>query len=223
MVLLQRLDFARNSKQWQSRLIPNGVDPAMFFPAPAHRKEFDLPEGVPIALMVSALIESKRVDMGIRAAARVPGLHLVICGQGPERDKILALGRELMPERFHPMELPRHRMPGMYRCADLFLHMSLDEPSANAYIEALATGLPIVTHDRAVTRWTIEKTGVLVDATSITSVAAGIRAALGKKSPQELQARRKMVEDRFSWRGIAGQYHDFFLEVLSRSRRFRVS
>ena len=209
--------FAQNSAQWPSRLIPNGVDPSMFCPGPAERKAFDLPEGVPIALMVSALIESKRVDEGIRAAALVPGLHLVICGQGPEREKIRALGHRLMPGRFHSMELPRDRMPEMYRCADLFLHMSLDEPSANAYIEALATGLPIVTHDRAVTRWTIEETGVLVDATSLARVAAGILSALGKKSPADLMARRKLAETRFSWSGIARQYHEFFQEILARS------
>ena len=187
----------------------------MFCPGPANRKAFDLPEGVPIAIMVSALIESKRVDEGIRAAALVPGLHLVICGQGPEREKIRTLGHRLMPGRFHSKELPRDRMPEMYRCADLFLHMSLDEPSANAYIEALATGLPIVTHDRAVTRWTIEETGVLVDATNPARVAAGILSALGKKSLEDLMARRKLAENRFSWSGIARQYHEFFQEILA--------
>ena len=204
------------STHWPSRLIPNGVDPAMFFPGPAQRKAFDLPESVPSALMVSALIESKRVDEGIRAVAATPGLHLVVCGQGPEREKILELGRKLMPERFHHRALPRDQMPEMYRCADIFLHMSLDEPSANAYIEALATGLPIVTHDRAVTQWTIEETGVLVDATNSASVAAGLLSALGKRSPDDLLARRKLAERRFSWSGIACQYHEFFQETLTR-------
>lgn len=208
--------FERNREQWTSTLIPNGVDPAMFSPGAADRTEFDLPEGVPVALMVSALIASKRVDEGIRAAARVPGLHLVVCGDGPEREKIHALGRELMPGRFHPRSLARAEMPRMYRCADVFLHMSVIEASANAYIEALASGLPIVTHDRHVTRWTIEETGVLVDATDLNAVSAGIISALGKKSPEDVASRRNLAEGRFSWSGIARNYHDFFRQVLDK-------
>jgi glycosyltransferase involved in cell wall biosynthesis len=189
----------------------------MFSPGSAARNDLDLPEGVPIALMVSALIESKRVDEGIRAASRVPGLHLVICGQGPEREKIQALGHELMPGRFHARALRRNEMPRMYRCADIFLHMSLDEPSANAYIEALATGLPIVTHDRQVTRWTLGGTGVLVDATDHDAVAAGLLAALNKRSEADVAERRKLAEGRFSWAGIAREYHSFFQEILARN------
>jgi glycosyltransferase involved in cell wall biosynthesis len=207
--------FEQNRDSWPSRLIPNGVDPSMFSPGPGLREEFDLPEGVPLVLMVSALIESKRVDEGIRAAARVPGLHLLICGQGPEREKIQRLGNELMPGRFHARALQRSQMPKMYRCADIFLHMSLDEPSANAYIEALASGLPIVTHDRVVTRWTLEQTGVLVDATDLDAVAAGLLVALNKRTESDMLKRRKLAEERFSWSGIARQYHAFFREILS--------
>ena len=209
--------FAQNRDAWPSRLIPNGVDPLMFSPGPSPREEFALPQGAPIALMVSALIASKRVEEGIRAAARVPGLHLVVCGQGPEREKVQSLGKELMPGRFHALALQRSQMPRMYRCADLFLHMSLDEPSANAYIEALATGLPIVTHDRHVTRWTLEETGVLVDAIDLDAVTTGLLAALNRRSEAEMIRRRRLAEGRFSWAGIAREYHSFFREILEKN------
>ncbi len=211
--------FERNRERWNCRLIPNGVDPTLFSPGPSERKLFGLPEGVPVAMMVSALIESKRVADGIRAAAKVPDLHLVVCGDGPERENVQALGSELMPGRFHPRTLPREQMPKMYRSADIFLHMSLIESSANAYIEALASGLPIVTHDRHVTRWTIGETGVLVDATDISAVADGLVAALGRRSPADVAARRDLAENRFSWAGIAREYHGFFCDVLKAGNR----
>lgn len=209
--------FETNREQWPSRLIPNGVDPSKFFPGRADRIEFNLPEGVPIVLMVSALISSKRIAEGIRAAAMVPGFHLVICGDGPERTMIQELGDELIPGRFHLRTLPYASMPRIYRCSDVFLHMSLDEPSANAYIEALASGLPIVTHDRLVTRWTLEKTGILVNAKDPTAVANGLILAMSKKSPEEVSLRLKLVEERFSWSEIARQYYDFFREILAAS------
>jgi glycosyltransferase involved in cell wall biosynthesis len=204
---------ARNNANWNCTLIPNGVDPDRFSPGEADRDEFDLPSDGPVALMVSALIDEKRVVDGIRAAARLPELHLVVCGDGPERDRVRSVGADAMPGRFHMRQLPREAMPRIYRCADLFLHMSLTEPSANAYIEALATGLPIVTHDREVTRWTLEKEAVLVDATDPAAVLAGIGTALGEDRSSRIRARRDLVERRFTWNRLAASYRDFLVDV----------
>jgi glycosyltransferase involved in cell wall biosynthesis len=206
--------YERNKNNWTSTLIPNGVDPKLFTPGGSNRANFNLPEGVPLALMVSALIPSKRVCEGINAASKIAGLHLVVCGDGPERDKVKALGTQLMPERFYLLRLPRQNMPEIYRAADVFLHMSLDEPSANAYIEALATGLPIVTHNRFVTQWTLEDTSVLVDATSESEVANGISQALKLRSKQHVNLRRELVGKRFTWEKIGLMYHSFFEEII---------
>src|SRR5207302_1500062 len=128
------------------------------------------------ALMVSALIPSKRVLEGIRAAANVPDLHLMIAGDGELRQEVTALGNQLMPGRFHNGTFPRSRMPDLYRCADVFLHMSQDEPSANAYLEALATGLPVVAHDWEVVRWTMDGLGELVNTSNVPTVTAALQA-----------------------------------------------
>ena len=205
----------KNRQEWTTTLIPNGVDPNMFTPGSKDRKHFELPEDAPIALMVSALIEEKRVLEGIRAAAQVPDLHLVICGGGPLRDQVHQLGQELMGDRFHLKKLPRTDMPGIYRAADLFLHMSLTEPSANSYIEALATGLPIVTHDRDVTRWTLEDTSVLVDASNLDNVAKGIHQALAEgPSEGKIANRLDLVNRRFSWSSLAQEYYTFLKQIV---------
>lgn len=202
--------YEANRDRWRAVLIPNGVDPDLFTAGEGDREALGLPEGVPIALMVSALIRSKRVVEGIRCAAKVEGLHLVVAGDGPERDEVEATGRELMGERFRRVTLPRPRMPELYRCADVFLHMSMDEPSANAYIEALASGLPIVTHDRRVTRWTLEEHGLLVDTADADAVAGAIRRALERWGPERAAAQREMVGRRFAWSVIARRYAEFF-------------
>jgi glycosyltransferase involved in cell wall biosynthesis len=211
--------YERNKDRWFAALIPNGVDPCLFKPGDVDRAEYGLPEAVPLALMVSALIESKRVADGIRAVAELQGLHLVVCGDGPERQRVERLGRELLANRFHWRRLPRERMPGVYRASDLFLHMSLDEPSANAYMEALATGLPIVTHDRAVTRWTLEDAAVLIDATDRGAVVGGIREALAWRTEAAIRKRRDLVERRFAWSAIARSYLAFLQEARARRAR----
>jgi glycosyltransferase involved in cell wall biosynthesis len=208
----------RNKCKWYSTLIPNGVDPSLFAPGKVDRAFFSLPENVPIVLMVSALIPSKRVIEGIKAISKLPELHLVVCGTGPDQSKICLLGESLMSGRFHLRELPRERMPNIYRVADVFLHMSLDEPSANAYIEALATGLPIVTHNRTVTQWTLGSAGILVDTMDENQVIEGIKKAISHQINISWEARRAIALERFSWNMLADQYYSFFKTLKVNTR-----
>jgi glycosyltransferase involved in cell wall biosynthesis len=211
--------YERNRDRHRSVLIPNGVDPSIFAPGVGPRTSFDLPQSAPLVLMVSALILSKRVLEGIRCVAGIPGVHLAVAGDGELRDEVLSLGRKLLGDRFHRFKLPRHRMPELYRCADAFLHMSQDEPSANAYMEALATGLPIVTHDWEVTRWTLEDQGLLVDTNSEAAVRAALTRAFEARGVDNVRSRRRLIERRFAWSSIARQYLEFFATLSGRPAR----
>ena len=209
--------FDAHRGRWPSVLIANGVDPEMFKPVssdnPATRAAFGLPVDRPVILMVSALAPFKRVLEGIESAAKVRDAFLVIAGDGEQRQEVQQLGERLMPGRFKLMKVSRQSMPSLYRSADVFLHMSQDEPSANAYIEALASGLPIVTHDRRVTRWTMEDTAVLVDTSDLAAVGRGIESALLRRGDDEVNARRALVSRRFSWDAIGMQYCEFFRQL----------
>lgn len=211
--------FERNQHQWQCALITNGVDPARFYPNPANRTQvraqFELPQNAQIALMVSALIPSKRVAEGIKAAAKIDDLHLVVCGDGPERENIKALGEQLMGDRFHPQKLPYDQMPNIYRAADVFMHFSLDEPFGNIYLEALATGLPIVSHHRDVTQWIVEDNAVLVDSTQTQAIVDGLSKALTRRDEAAVAARLDLIQRRFTWQAIGQQYYEFLKQVAT--------
>jgi len=208
--------FERNKNIYPSVLIPNGVDLNFFFPGKPDRAKFNLPEGVPLVLMVSALIPSKRVLEGIKAVSQVEGLHLVICGEGPERDNVKALGEQLMPGRFYLLKLPRQQMPDIYRSTDVLLHMSLDEPFGNVYIEALATGLPVVAHMTPVTQWICGSTAILVNAEDRSGVIKGLHRALLLRNTDDILARQKLVKTRFTWESISKQYLQFFEDIRKR-------
>jgi len=205
----------RHQDRFRCALIPNGVEPRKFSPGQGNRAEFGIESDGPVALMVSALIPSKRVVEGIRAAAKVPGLYLVVAGDGECRDDVDSAGNALLKGRYRRLQLPREKMPELYRCADVVLHMSLDEPSANVYLEALASGLPVVAHDWEVTRWTLDGTGVLVDANDVGAVANGIWRAIPRRKEEDVRARRALVEQRFDWSLLAPRYAEFFFELLN--------
>ncbi len=204
--------FDANRATWPSVLIPNGVDPLRFHPGEADPSALGIRVRGPRVVMVSALIDSKRVEDGVRAVALTSDLSLVVAGDGPLRDRVESLGRELLGERFQRVTLPRERMPELYRSAHAFLHMSKDEPSANSYIEALATGLPIVTHDRAVTRWTFDSLASLVDSDDLRAVADALRGAVADGA-RGRDARLGLVARRYAWSSIAREYARFVSSV----------
>lgn len=198
--------YESHHRRYRASLIPNGVDPSMFMPGLADRSAFGLPDNAPIVLMVAALIPSKRVLEGIGAAAKVDGTWVVVAGDGPLRDEVARCGKELLGERFRRISVPLQLMPHLYRCADVVVHMSVDEPFGNVFTEALATGLPIVTHDRAVSRWTLEETSYLTDALNLDAVAATIKRALGERRGSRVDDRLRLVRDRYTWSAIAAKY-----------------
>ena len=233
--------FDRHGERFASALIPNGVDPEIFYPPgtatnetdpqaeikgispwseaktkgsaktkgtdpfnggdlPWQRARYGLPPEKRIALMVSALIPSKRVSDGVRAVAAIADLFLVVAGDGECREEVDREAQRLLPERYLRISLPRGKMPGLYRFADVFLHLSRDEASANAYMEALATGLPIVTHDWEVTRWTLEDQAFLVDSNQPHLVTLALARAIDSNSPAAVQ--RTGILSRGDFRGI---------------------
>jgi len=205
--------FERNRSTWHSALIPNGVDTARFRPGPPDRAAFGLPDDVPLIVMASALIPSKQVPLAIKAVAQVPGAFLAIAGDGPERESVDSLARELLPGRHLRTTLQPEQMPEFYRCGDVFLHLSREESFGNVYIEAMACGIPVVAHDYPTTRWILGDHAALVDTSDPAKTAAAIRSSLDSP-PCAPSALHDEAARRFSWDGIAAQYSDFFTGLL---------
>jgi glycosyltransferase involved in cell wall biosynthesis len=204
--------FERNRARYRAALIPNGVDIQRFRPGLAERQRFALPEDGPVVLMVSALVASKKVTEGIAAVAQVPGAKLVVAGDGPLRSELQKLAEELLPGRYRQLTVPAADMPALYRSADAFMHLSTDESFGNVFLEAMASGLPIVAHDTPRTRWIVGDHAFFAALTQPESLASAIGAALqgGADSVAGMRERARQ----FGWPAVAALYDDFFSELL---------
>jgi glycosyltransferase involved in cell wall biosynthesis len=202
----------RNKNRWRCRLIPNGADFERFVPGPAQRQQFALPTDRLIVLMVSALIPSKRVQVGIEAVNQVPDAHLLVAGDGPLRRDIDAAAARLLPGRFTRLSVEPEMMPALYRAADIFLHLSRDEPSSLAIVEAMASGLPIIAHDMPRMRYIVGNDEFLMDTTNPTAVAEQIRRA--QHSSPCHATKRSIKAAAFSWTNIARMYRGFLQEIV---------
>ncbi|MGK5501210.1 glycosyltransferase, partial [Streptomyces sp. URMC 125] len=81
------------------RVIPNGIDAARFRFDPVVRASVRTRLGLPAhALVVGGvgrLVPGKRFDVAVRAVAQLPGAHLVLAGDGPERERLRELAAGL--------------------------------------------------------------------------------------------------------------------------------
>ena len=213
--------FEAHRRRFRAALIPNGVDVEEFRPRdrdrgfPGHVVG-PIPAGRRVVLMSTALIPPKRVAEGIRAVARVPDAFLVVAGDGPGRDAMSALARDLLPDRHRLLgSVARERMPELYRSADAFLHLCTDEPFGIVYLEAAASGLPMVVHDGEVPRWILGPSAFYADANDPDAVARGLAQALDPTVGGRVgaEARGRVAAD-WTWREQARSYLDFFREIL---------
>lgn len=208
--------YERNKDRWFSRMIPNGVDVDLFRPGVGDRERFGIPTDRPVVLIVAALIESKRVMEAVTAASQIPDVAVVVAGAGALRSEVLALGEERLGDRFRLLSVQRSDMGELYRCADVFVHLSKIEPGALVYSEALASGLPIVAHDTSVTRWLVGRHASLLDTDDEAAVVAAIEHELRSDSPARREERVTDARQRYSWDVVAAETHDFLAEVVAR-------
>lgn len=137
-------------------VVVNGVDCERFRPDPDLRRRvrerLELPPDAPVIGQVAVFRSQKRLDLWLEAAARVrearPDARFVLVGDGSERRAVerraerLGLG----PLSEGALRLPglQEEVPPFYAALDLYLVSSDYEGLPVALLEAMASGLPVV-------------------------------------------------------------------------------
>jgi glycosyltransferase involved in cell wall biosynthesis len=151
------------------RVLPNGVDLTRFAPGDraAARARCRLPPDRPIVAFVGQLVPRKGPERVLEAIRRRPDIGVVFLGEGPA-----ALGGAQV---LHRGPVPHDEMPHWLRAADLFALPTLAEGCCNAILEALASGLPVVSSDRAFNHGILDASvGVLVEPSDVAALGAAI-------------------------------------------------
>lgn len=196
-------------------VIPNGVDLEQFTP---EGTQIDFGLARPIILCVASLNRNnhKRVELAMRAVARLSSASLLVCGDGPDRPYFQSLGDELLgSQRFAIRTFPFELMPEVYRSADVFTLPSINEPFGLAYVEAMASGLPVVATDDETRRFIVGDAGILCDVNKSEDYAA----ALAEVQSEEWKIRARQNARRFSWDTVTFKYRDVILETIEQSKK----
>jgi glycosyltransferase involved in cell wall biosynthesis len=129
------------------RVIPNGVPAHRFSPPTGAevteaRSRFGLASEARVVAYVGALVSEKGVDVVVDAAARCPGLELLIVGDGVERVELERKARTLAADRVHFVGSIPEARPA-YAAADAVVLASRGGDSMPAtLIEAALMGRP---------------------------------------------------------------------------------
>jgi glycosyltransferase involved in cell wall biosynthesis len=171
---------------------------------------FVLPDNAPVLACVGALIERKGQGIAIAALPAIPDARLVLIGKGEDAARLRALAiSEGVADRVHFAGSVDHDlMPLLLSAADVMVLPTVAEGLANAWVEALACGTPVVTSDVGGAREliTCDTAGRLVER-STEGVIAGIKAVLANPPPRADVA---VLTEEFSWEanaaGLAAHY-----------------
>lgn len=178
-----------------------GIDTARFAPGDraAARAALGM-DDAPAILTVGALITRKGQALVIEALPALPGVHYWLAGAGEEEARYRALAARLgVAPRVHFLgPVANADLPQLYRAADVVVMPSASEGLANAWVEALACGTPIVISDAggAAELVTSPVAGRIVDRTPA-AIATAVQAILAAPPmPQDVAA---TLAGRFDW------------------------
>lgn len=184
-----------------------GLDRDRFRPLGHTRLRKSLSEELGVALddrdellvTVGALIERKGQAFVIKALNDLPDARLLLIGLGEDEAALRALARsEGVAQRVHFLgSLDHDMLPLVLSAADAMVLPSASEGLANAWIEALACGTPLVITEAGGAREVITSpaAGVIV-ARRTDALRKGIRQVLDRQTPAEDVA---LAAARFDW------------------------
>lgn len=126
-----------------------GLDADLFRPYDRKmcRDQLGLPRGVPVLATVGALIPRKGQKFAIEALAVLPEAILLLAGKGEDENALKSLAERLgVAGRVRFLgAVPHGELPVVLNAADVFVLPTASEGLANAWVEALACGTPVVT------------------------------------------------------------------------------
>jgi glycosyltransferase involved in cell wall biosynthesis len=130
------------------------------------RRSLGIPPDAFVIGSLARLVPSKGMTTLVEAVAGMPApgddVHLVIAGDGPDRERIRCLGEAALGERLHL--LGRIERPSdLYASCDLFALASRSEGLGLVFIEAALQGVPSVAMDVGGVRYAVldGETGLL--------------------------------------------------------------
>ena len=198
-------------------VIPNGVELDRFFPAETVGKSKTLR-----LLTVGRLSVTKRIDMLIDAVEILHRtackLHLRIVGGGKLEKQLrkIVTEKELTDVVEITGRMDSEKMPEVYRQNDIFISASMQEGMSNAMLEAMSSGLPIVTTRCEGLTELIDGNGLIVEQDKVEEIAKAVkRLADDTELYKRMSTAARKQAEKFDWANVAQSYMEQYRKIIT--------
>lgn len=220
-------------------VIPNGVDvPRVDDLETARRRvrgQLAIPADAVVAGSIGRLVPVKNFALAIEAVARLAergrAVHLIIVGEGPQHEELLAHARRFgVAERVHLVGQQTDIGAWLAAC-DLYVNSSDSEGTNLSILEAFGMGLPAVVTDVGENARLVQgfgECGVVVGAGRADNLAAALDLLVGRPSLRRCLGKhaRRVRDEHFSIEQMARRYeavyrrlrHGFHQDRIERSQ-----
>ena len=192
-----------------------GLDQEKFRPVDRLAAKQALGVSGPLFITTGALIARKNQDLVIRALAGLPDATLMLAGMGEEEHAYRALARQSgVADRVRFLgSVPHDQLPHLTAAADIAILVSKSEGLANAWVEALACGTPVIISEAGGARELVssKSAGRVVDQT----VKAIVEAAKAILADPPAQGLVQSSVSQFSWTNNGDQLLAILSEAAS--------
>ncbi|ATW05254.1 glycosyltransferase [Sphingorhabdus sp. YGSMI21] len=182
-----------------------GLDQEKFIPVDRTAAKQALGVSGPLFITTGALITRKNQDLVIRALPHIPGATLMLAGAGDREQAYRALARQLgVAGRVRFLgSVPHDQLPHLTAAADIAILVSQSEGLANAWVEALACGTPLVISAAGGARELVTSpdAGRIVDQ-SVEAIVEAAKALLADPPAQDVV---RSTVSQFSWQNNGDQ------------------
>ncbi len=223
-IALEQVECAQQRLQ----VIPSGIDVRLYAPnreARARiRAELGIPEDAWVVGSVGRLAPEKNYRLLVAAIAPMldPRRHLLLVGDGPEREALGAQAAATWRPEFVHFTGRRDDVPDLLAAFDVFALTSHSEGLPLVVLEAMATELPVVATAVGGIPDIVEHgaTGYLVEPGNASELTRQL-AWLSTRPAQAQQVAsyaRRMVLENHSLERMANEYESLYRRVLARGR-----
>ncbi|TKJ38097.1 MAG: hypothetical protein CEE38_04885 [Planctomycetes bacterium B3_Pla] len=189
-------------------VIPNGVELERFCPAQTSER----PDKLRL-LTVGRLSVTKRVAMLIDAVEILHNedckLHFTVVGGGQMEQQLkdVVSSKGLGGVIDIAGRIEAENMPRVYRENDIFISATMQEGMSNAMLEAMASGLPIVTTRCEGVQELITDNGVIVERANAEEIVRAIRSlADNPQARREMTVAARSRAEQYTWSRTAEEY-----------------
>ena len=190
------------SPEQDIKIIHNGIDKEEFIPAnkPNRNSKITL-------ISTGRLIKRKGYEYLIQAISNNKNIELQLIGEGNLKSNLQKLANKVKANVYFLGNKEHSEISKFLQKADIFVLPSLNEGMSNSILEAMASGLPIITTDTGGASELIKDNGYIVEKASFESISKALNNYISHKQLiSEHSIKSRKIAERMSWNHIASQY-----------------